>query len=349
MVTVAAEHYERRHTSRWHRRRPHTYAALDLGTNNCRLLIARPAADGFRVIDAFSRIVRLGEGIGTSGQLSSDAMARTVEALRICAGKMRRRTVTHARCIATEACRRAANSDDFLDLVRHETDLMLEVIDTQEEAKLALIGCAPLFEGAGDHGVLFDIGGGSTQLIWVRLNQRQGRRHAEVIAATSLPWGVVTLAERFGGDRFTPASYARICDHVTALLEPFDRAHGIAAMVAAGRAQMVGTSGTVTTLAGVLLDLPRYDRARVDGVALDFADIRAVSGHLATLDCDGRAAYPCIGPERADLVVAGCAVLDAICAAWPVGRLRVADRGLRDGMLHGLMQTTGATRSAESS
>lgn len=346
MVSVTEHHIERRPAPRWHRRRPYTYAALDLGTNNCRLLIARPAGDAFRVIDAFSRIVRLGEGVGTTGRLSPAAMARTIDALRICATKMRRRDVTHARCVATEACRRARNTADFLERVRHETDLMLEVIDPREEATLATIGCTPLFDDDADHGVLFDIGGGSTQLIWLRLTRRDGCPHAEAIGATSLPCGVVTLAERFGGDRFTPASYAAMCDHVTALLEPFDCTHGIAAAVAAGRAQMVGTSGTVTTLAGVLLDLPRYDRARVDGVSLTFADIGAVSRRLAGLDCAGRAAYPCIGPERADLVVAGCAVLEAICTAWPVGRLRVADRGLRDGMLHSIMRADGAGRVA---
>jgi len=326
----------------------HTYAALDLGTNNCRLLVARPTRDGFRVIDAFSRIVRLGEGVSTTGRLSPAAMDRTLDALGVCARKMRRRGVTRVRAIATEACRRAENRVEFFARVYDETGIALTAIATEEEAGLALAGCAPLFEPPARYAVLFDIGGGSTQVLWVRVDHDAPRATSEVLASVSLPCGVVTLSETFGGDRIAPEVYAAMVGHVAEHLAPFEDAQRIAHAIDAGDVQMVGTSGTVTTLAGVLLDLPRYERARVDGVRLGFAEVDTVIQRLAVLDYASRAAHPCIGRERADLVVAGCAILDAICRAWPVGRLRVGDRGLREGILHALMADADAEAVAAS-
>lgn len=330
-------------------RAAHTYAAIDLGTNNCRLLVAQPDGDGFRVIDAFSRIVRLGEGLVANNRLSDPAMLRTIDALRICAGKIRRNRSTRIRAVATEACRRADNGADFVARAFQESGIELEIIETGEEARLALIGCAPLYEfpeGGEGYALLFDIGGGSTQVTWMRLDEpAAGSAHPEctVLGYVSLPCGVVTLSEQFGAVENAAGfvdldAYRMVCEHVGALLEPFEREHGIAAHVGAGRVQMVGTSGTVTTLTGVLLDLPRYDRARVDGRSLTFEELDRGRNQLMELDRTARAAHPCIGPQRADLVIAGCAVLQAICEAWPVGGLKVADRGLREGILHGLMQ-----------
>ena len=306
----------------------HVYAALDLGTNNCRLLVARPTAGGFRVIDAFSRIVRLGEGLGASGVISEAAMGRTVEALGVCAAKMRRRGVTRARNVATETCRKAQNCDAFLERVRAETDLELEIISAGEEARLAVSGCMPLVVEEARHALVFDIGGGSTELIWLHRG-RDGNR----VDTISLPIGVVTLAERYGGDAVSREFYADMVAEVAVGLVPFDRRHGIAERVAGGGVQMLGTSGTVTTLAGVHLDLPRYDRSRVDGSWLSFDDALAISDRLRAMS-----ANPCIGVERADLVVAGCAILEAICRTWPVGRLRVADRGIRECVLQALLR-----------
>ncbi|MFQ5953789.1 MAG: Ppx/GppA phosphatase family protein [Kiloniellales bacterium] len=308
----------------------HTYAALDLGTNNCRLLVARPTGDGFRVIDAFSRIVRLGEGLGRNGALSDAAMDRTLEALKVCAGKMRRRGVTRWRAVATEACRRASNCQAFMDRVAGQTGLEFEIISTREEARLAFDGCAPLLDRSLPYALVFDIGGGSTQLMWLALPPR-GR--PTDIGWTSLPVGVVTLSEHFGGRDVDAGQYTAMVDEVGAALRTFEATHGIAGQVAAGRVQMLGTSGTVTTVAAVHLRLPRYDRSAVDGTFLDFADAERVGRDLALAGHPGRMAQPCIGRDRADLVLAGCAILVAMCRQWPVGRLRVADRGLREGML----------------
>ncbi len=309
-------------------------AALDLGTNNCRLLIALPANDAFRVVDAFSRIVRLGQGITVTGALSDEAMDRTLDALRVCADKMRRRDVTLSRVVATEACRRAGNGAAFIDRVRSETGLVLEVISNREEAELALAGCQPLFDPAVPDAIVFDIGGGSTELAWTRRGPDGRRLSLEVM---SMPVGVVTLTEKYGGDHFKGGTYRAMIDECLVRLRAFDEAHGISARVREGGVQMLGTSGTVTTLAGLRLNLKRYARDRVDGTSLDFGDVRRLAGELAALGFEDRAAFPCIGQERADLVVAGCAILEAICEKWPVGRLRVADRGIREGILFGLL------------
>lgn len=315
------------------------FAALDLGTNNCRLLVARQAGESFRVIDAFSRIVRLGERVAATGRLADEAMGRTVDALGVCAAKLHRRGVTHFRGVATEACRRAANGAAFLDRVERETGIGLEIIAPGEEAQLALAGCEPLLDPAIPHALLFDIGGGSTEITWIAAAATGGWRTIETL---SLGRGVVTYAERFGGDVIGADAYETMIAETAALLAPLDARHAIAAEVARGRVQMVGTSGTVTTLAGVEMNLPRYDRSRVDGSWLARADALRASRSLAASDFAARARHPCIGPERADLVVAGCAIFEAICRLWPVERLRVADRGLREGIILALMARAGA-------
>ena len=306
------------------------FAALDLGTNNCRLLIAHPTRHGFRVVDGFSRIVRLGEGVSEAGALSDAAIERTVEALKICSKKMSRRQVSMSRCVATQAARSADNSDYFVKRVRQETGLDLEVISPREEAELTLTGCFSLLDSSHDHALMFDVGGGSAEFVWARILPGGG---AEVEGWTSLPCGVVTLTEQHGGNDFSPEEYEALVSDVTGMLQSFDAEHGISQHIAAGTVQMVGTAGTVTTIAGVNMCLPRYNRSKVDGAWLSFEAIERISGQLATQNYDQRAAHPCIGHNRADLVVAGCAVLEAVCRLWPAGRLRVADRGVREGIL----------------
>jgi exopolyphosphatase/guanosine-5'-triphosphate,3'-diphosphate pyrophosphatase len=317
-----------------------TYAALDLGTNNCRLLVARPAGDGFRVIDAFSRIIRLGEGVTLSGRLSPAAIERALSALTICGQKMKNRGVTRARLIATEACRAAVNGKEFRSLVERELGLALEVIDRETEATLAATGCTPLFDPAAEGVLLFDIGGGSSELVWLARSQQtlRGPPQPQIRGWISLPHGVVTLAERYGGTDVTPATYEAMVEEVKEAIAPFARehsGHGLRAV------HLLGTSGTVTTIAGVHLDLTRYDRSRVDGCWLTAPEIDAVLDRLRAMSYEQRVASPCIGQERADLVLAGCAILEAIRRTFPCSRLRVADRGLREGMLLQMMRDDG--------
>ncbi|MGH7045904.1 MAG: Ppx/GppA phosphatase family protein [Stellaceae bacterium] len=319
-------------------RAPAPIAALDLGTNNCRLLVARPAGGGFRVIDAFSRIVRLGEGVAASGALSEQAIARTLDALKVCADKIAFRRIGSGRYVATEACRRAENCEAFLSRVRAEIGLEIEIISTAEEARLVVSGCAPLLSPHIPYAIVFDIGGGSTEIVWLRLVGGRERRwwRPQILGSVSLPLGVVTLTDRFGGE-VSPAAYRTMVAETVEALAPFERIHRIGRLIRTRRVQMLGSSGTVTTLAGIHLALPRYIRALVDGSSLTFEQITAVSRYLAGLDLAGRAASPCVGRERADLVLSGCAILDAICETWPVGRLRVADRGVREGILFDLV------------
>jgi exopolyphosphatase/guanosine-5'-triphosphate,3'-diphosphate pyrophosphatase len=319
---------------RLHGRSPGPFAALDLGSNNCRLLVARPCSDGFEVIDSFSRIVRLGEGVAQSGRLVERAMARTISALRVCTRIMARHSVTQARCVATEACRRAVNGVEFLTRVHRVTGLSLEILPQEQEAQLALLGCLPLVDAEAEHVLLIDIGGGSTELLW--LDREQNRARGVMRCAVSLPLGVVSLTEVYTGEP-GPAAYEEMVRHVQRLLVPVEALHRLRAAFSGSRVQLLGTSGTVTTLAAVLLGLPRYDRRRIDGLTVETAAIGGVSARLQAMDNASRAAHPCIGPGRADLVVAGCAILEAILRSWPVDYLRVADRGLREGILHGLM------------
>jgi exopolyphosphatase/guanosine-5'-triphosphate,3'-diphosphate pyrophosphatase len=316
-----------------------TYAALDLGTNNCRLLVARPSGNGFRVIDAFSRIIRLGEGVSASGRIGEAAISRAIEALAICRDKMKSRGVSRARLIATEACRAAANGADFRARIAEEVGLELEVIDRETEAELAATGCTPLIDPEAEEVILFDIGGGSSEL--VRLGRSTpvecGPPLPKIAAWVSLPLGVVTLAERHGGHQVTRAVYDAMVAEVAGHLDAFVAAN----RCAIERAHMLGTSGTVTTIAGVHLELKRYERRRVDGCWMSLHEVTTVIERLLAMSYEDRADSPCIGVERADLVLAGCAILEAIRRAFPCQRLRVADRGLREGMLVQMMRQDG--------
>ncbi|HEX7854246.1 MAG TPA: Ppx/GppA phosphatase family protein [Sphingobium sp.] len=309
------------------------YAAIDLGTNNCRLLIARPSDEGFVVVDAFSRIVRLGEGLAATGRLSEAAIDRAISALSVCAGKLRRRRVTLARSVATEACRRAANGNDFVARVYDETGIKLDIISAREEARLAVLGSHNLLEAGDGPAMIFDIGGGSTELVLLDTDGEAPR----ILDWHSAPWGVVSLSESIAGtsaeDPVTRAdAYKAMRERVAEALSSFaPRLPGGTAL------RMLGTSGTVTTLASVHLDLPRYDRASIDGLVMSTDMLRDIAERLAGMSLSERASLACIGPERADLVVAGCAILEGILDVWPAEQLSVADRGIREGILRSLM------------
>ena len=328
------------------------FAAIDLGTNNCRLLIARPAGEHFVVIDAFSRVVRLGEGLAQTGRLSQQAMDRALGALQICADKLRRRNVHLARSVATEACRRAVNGPDFIERVHAETGIRLDIISAKEEARLAVLGCHLLLEAGDGPAMIFDIGGGSTELVLVDAEKGQVPRIRDW---QSVPWGVVSLTETCGAepedDAGRTARYAHMRQLVRDSLAPFaERIAETLEQEAVGpNLRLLGTSGTVTTLASVHLELPQYDRRAVDGLIVGAKSMRAISSGLAAMTPAQRRAQPCIGRERSDLVVAGCAILETILDLWPADRLGVADRGIREGILRGLMSAEGAgerTRAA---
>lgn len=314
-----------------------SYGALDLGTNNCRLLVARPVSDGFVVVDAFSRVVRLGEGLALSGRISDAAMDRALAALTVCADKLRRRRVSLARSVATEACRRAVNGRDFVERVYRETGIALDIISPEEEARLAMLGCHRLLEPGDGPALIFDIGGGSTELVLIDTDGHMPK----IKSWWSAPWGVVSLTESEGRDfddaEQRAASYSRMRERVRRSFVRF------AEQLPSSRAnlRLLGTSGTVTTLASVHLALPSYDRRAVDGLVVPADSMRSISHMLSRMSTTERCELPCIGGERADLVVAGCAILEAILDIWPAQSLGVADRGIREGILRSLMARDG--------
>jgi exopolyphosphatase/guanosine-5'-triphosphate,3'-diphosphate pyrophosphatase len=313
---------------------------LDLGTNNCRLLIAAPTPRGFRIVDAYSRIVRLGEGLSQSGRLSDAAMERALAALKICADKVRRYEPVRLRAIATQACRSAENGLEFLAQVEERTGIALNIITPREEAQLSVAGCSNLIDPQADAALVLDVGGGSTELAWLDLRERrQGRGAPPITAWLSIPIGVVTLAERFpeGAGAGDHAWFRAMVEAMRAPIAGFAAADPLRDLFDAGRSHLIGTSGAITSLAGLHLGLPRYDRSKVDGLWMTRGDCEAVRARLAALTTRERAAQPCIGPDRADLVLAGAAILEAVQEVWPCERVRVADRGLREGVLLSLM------------
>lgn len=311
------------------------YGALDLGTNNCRLLIARPARDGFRVVDSFSRIVRLGEGLSRTGRLDDAAMERAYEALMLCAERVMKKDLQPDRlmAVATQACRQADNGEAFIARVRAGTGLKLRIIDPVEEARLSVEGCLNLFDARAEAVLVVDVGGGSTELSWLK----NGPQGFKLEGWMSAPVGVVTLAERHpepaggGGalEGWYEAMVADMGDAIASAPVPAD----LRDIFAGGRAHMVGTSGAITSLAGIHLGLRRYQRNLVDGLWMTRGQCEGAANRLKALGPQGRAAESCIGPDRADLVLAGAAIMEAVQRAWPSERVRVADRGLREGLL----------------
>jgi exopolyphosphatase/guanosine-5'-triphosphate,3'-diphosphate pyrophosphatase len=293
------------------------------------------------VLDGFTRIVRLGEGLSASGKLSDAAMGRTIEALRLCRNKLREHEPSRTRLIATEACRSASNGQEFLDRVEAELGLVLEIVDRRTEAELAVTGCADLIEQETEGALMFDIGGGSSELAWLDFRggrpKRPGRMAASIRSWQSLPVGVVSIAEKFGGVEVTRETFEAMVAFVAGHLREFRGRAKLRQMIVEHSVHLIGTSGTVTTLAGLHLGLDRYERQKVDGLWMTAGEVDVTMAALLGMPYERRMSHPCIGRDRADLVLPGCAIFEAIRREWPTERVRVADRGLREGILISLM------------
>jgi exopolyphosphatase/guanosine-5'-triphosphate,3'-diphosphate pyrophosphatase len=293
------------------------------------------------VVDGFSRIVRLGEGLTQTGRLSDEAMERTIEALRACKAKLDNQKVTSFRLIATDACRSAENAKGFLKRIQSETGIELEVVDRQTEAQLAVTGCADLVEPGVSGAIIFDIGGGSSELAWLDFRggrpKSPGKMASSIRSWQSLPVGVVSIAEKFDGVDVTPESFEEMVAYVATHLKKFKGREKLKRALEENPMHLVGTSGTVTTLAGLHLGLERYDRSKVDGLWMRSDHVTDTMRVLINMDYEKRKTNACIGRDRADLVLPGCAIFEAIRREWPCDRVRVADRGLREGILISLM------------
>ncbi len=323
------------------------YAALDLGTNNCRLLIARPSFSSvtgtktLKVVDSYSRIVRLGEGVSETGKLADDAMRRTLKALTTCKQKLGRYGIAKFRFVATDACRRAGNAESFLAKVKEELGLSIDIISNEEEARLAFLGCSSLLVKDTRYALAFDIGGGSTEFMWVKIDPEQPmashKRHL-IQGWLSVPYGVMNMSEKFGGPAFTEMYFEEIVAKISSQLSPMEAEHGIANRIWKENVQMLSTSGTVTTLAAIHLNLPHYDRSKIDGIKLSISDIRGATQTLMRMSHAQRAAHPCIGSSRTDFILSGCAIFEAIARTFPIEKITIADRGVREGIIVSLMR-----------
>jgi exopolyphosphatase/guanosine-5'-triphosphate,3'-diphosphate pyrophosphatase len=334
------------------------YAALDLGTNSCRMLIAQPKGSQFHVVDSFSKSVQLGAGLERTGRLSRNSMHRTIQALRVCQQKLKHHRVKHMRLVATEACRRAKNAKDFIAQVKRETGLRLDIIAPEEEARLAVISCAPLVSMKTEQLLVVDIGGGSTELVWIDLTSVPAwdrpraimRLHsgfhtqdspfpaAKVVDWISVPLGVATLRDLFNDVDDDAARYALMSCHFEEKLSNFSPYRDEQSREGF---QIIGTSGTVTTVAASHLGLKRYDRTKVDGLRMTSDQIDLVIRKYLELGPQGRKMDPRIGNDRQALIMSGSAILQALLRIWPTDRLSVADRGLREGLLYAQMSVNG--------
>ena len=311
------------------------YAAIDLGTNSCRLVIATPTPSSFRIVETFSKITRLGEGIINNNELSHTAIRRTINALKVCAGVLEEyMPIAKSRFVATAACRRAKNCRYFLDLVKKETGLSIETISSQEESRLAVTGCIPLLNRHIKRALVFDIGGGSTEVSLARMTN-SGRTIIE--GYVSLPYGVVTVSEAFPDHEMTDLAYDTIVERTHKILADFEAEHHISEAIAAQEIQVLGTSGTVTVLGAVHLNLPRYNRSAVDGLALSVQEVERTISKIKRMGDEGRRKHACIGLQKADLTIAGCAIIEGLISFWPVSEITIADRGIREGILLDLM------------
>jgi len=339
------------------------YAALDLGTNSCRMLIAQPKGSQFHVVDSFSKSVQLGQGLEETGKLSRASMARTINAMRVCRQKLQRHNVTNMRLVATEACRRARNAHQFIQQVKRDTGLLLEIIEPEEEARLAVISCAPLVSTKTEQLLVVDIGGGSTELVWIDISHVPARERpraimrlhagfrqdpgpfaaAKVVDWISVPLGVATLRDQFADVEDDSARFALMSWFFEESLEKFAPS---TAEQSRKNFQIVGTSGTVTTVAASHLGLRRYDRTKVDGLRMTSDQIDAVIHGYLKLGEAGRKADPRIGKDRQALIMSGAAILQTLMRLWPTDQLSVADRGLREGLLYQQMSAHGVLEDA---
>lgn len=311
------------------------YAAIDLGTNSCRLVVATPTTTSFRVVETFSKVVRLGEGIIKDNELSAKAMKRTVQALKVCRGVIDEYSpITASRFVATAACRRAKNVALFAEMVKKEAGIDLEVISPKEEARLSVVGCLPLLNRNIKRVLVFDIGGGSTQISLARVTDF-GKTFIE--GFVSLPYGVVTISEAFAGHEMNTLEYTTVLERTQGILKEFEEKHQIFEAIENQEIQVIGTSGTVTVIGAVHLKLPRYNRSAVDGIAISAPDVEATINKIKTMGAEGRCKHPCIGQSKSDLTLAGCAIIEALTTFWPISEITVADRGIREGILLDLM------------
>lgn len=310
--------------------------ALDLGTSNCRLLISKTEKNKLVELERFSRIVRLGEGLGLRGNLTDIAMQRTISVLKICADKFSRYNLDGQRCVATEACRRAENREELVRRAKDEAGINLEIISTEEEAELAFTSCLNLVDPDAQNVLLTDIGGGSTEIIWAELQEGK----PIIKKSFSAKIGVMSLSDLLDNQFFRYGTYQEIVAYTTKVFSPIKESL-YEETSKSKKTQYICTSGTITALAALHLDLQRYNRSLIDGISISRQEIEQVKRKLLHMNQAERENLPCVGRERGDLMIPGCAILEAIYSCWNIDKFVVADRGVRDGVIASLARKYG--------
>jgi exopolyphosphatase/guanosine-5'-triphosphate,3'-diphosphate pyrophosphatase len=305
-------------------------AAVDLGSNTIRLLVAdADRASGLHPVHAEQAVARLGEHLFRTGRLQDGAMARALGAVRGYRDRARALGAERVLVVATAAVRQAGNREELVGRLAAEPGVSVRVVDGDEEARLTLLGVTWGVLGARGaeadderRMVVLDIGGGSTELIVAEAGA--------VVSSVSVTLGVVGLAERFfHADPVDWAEYQACADHVTCRLD----ADAWPAVLGLAPRALAGTAGTITTLAALDLGLPSYDGARVQGHRLRGAAVRSLRDRLGALRVADRARLPCLEPGRADLIMPGIAIVEAVLAGLGLAELRVSDAGLREGIV----------------
>lgn len=299
--------------------------SIDAGTNTFRLLIAElEGPDRFLPLHVSRDIIRLGRGFRARGMISEEAARRALSTLQGYAATLREYGAQEVRAVATSVCREASNGPAFLDRVRAETGIPLEAIVAAEEARLALKGALTVVSADGGPLLLVDIGGGSTEFVLARRD-----RPADPI---SLPLGVVHLTEEFlRHDPPAPAEMAALQAHLDRAL-----AAGLAAyrpLLGQPGLTLVGTAGTITTLAAMELGLEVYDPARVNHLRLSRAALSRLLGALTPLPARERLRIRPLEPGREDVIVAGALILAQVMEWFQVPEVVVSDGGLLEGLI----------------
>jgi exopolyphosphatase/guanosine-5'-triphosphate,3'-diphosphate pyrophosphatase len=326
-----------------------------------------------KVIDSFAKIISLGEGIKQTGVLSEEAIERTIVALRACKKKLDSHRIYKMRAVATEACRQASNTKSLIERVNSEIGVDLEVISPQEEARLVLKGCSGVISDEKNYGILMDIGGGSTEVVWLKINKGMTRPTISVIDSISLPFGVVTISDTYTHSKNNQEIYTVLRKNILSTIDTFMKKNNIRTNFSKGDVQVITSSGTTTTLGSLTLGLSTYDRSSVDGKDFSSKKIVEVGEELLSRYLSSTPTTVKLGKEknfitnkffdhvldksseefkifaynRMGLLAAGVVIINSILESIGDCLVRIADRGVREGILYDLMDSlrTGQSNS----
>lgn len=307
------------------------FAAIDLGSRNCRTIVGcQSKAGAFEYIETYSKSVSLADGVAASKKLSRKSMDRTIEALAFCSKVLSRYAGLTYLAVATDAMRRAENASVFIKRVKRELGLIISIITPQEEAYYAALGCIEVLSLETEIFVVFDIGGGSSE---IALCRQKSDKDIELIDSLSIPYGVINLLE--SKDHLTFSGYSNLVQKISDLSRDFLNQYATT-LDFVNNFQCIGTSGTTTTVAALNMNLRFYDREKINDSILQFSEILKTVHYVQSLSEDERKLHPYISQSNEDLVLGGLTILEGIVRGLPASTITVTDRGVRDGVVYAL-------------